>query len=49
MMMLINDHIILIPVSNIVLISDKDENVNNNGKHALFPISKCSDQERSRA
>ena len=31
-------------IANIVLISDKDENAINNGKHALFHLSKCPDK-----
>ena len=35
----------MIPIFNVVLISDKDENVINNGKHViLFPLSKYSDK-----
>ena len=35
-------HVIVIPVFNVVLISDKDENAINNGKYVLFHLSKCS-------
>ena len=35
---------IVIPIFNDVLISDKGENVINNGKHVLFHILKCSDK-----
>ena len=34
----------MIPIFNVVLISDKDENAINNGKHILFHLSKCSDK-----
>ena len=34
----------MIPIFNVVLISDKDENAINNGKHVLFHLSKCSDK-----
>ena len=38
-------HIIVIPVFNVVLISDKDENASDNGKHVvLFRLSKYSDK-----
>ena len=38
-------HGIAIPIFNVVLISDKDENAINNGKHvALFHLSKYSDK-----
>ena len=38
-------HIIVIPIFNLVLISHKDENAINNGKHAvLFLLSKYSDK-----
>ena len=35
-------YVILIPIFNVVLISDKNEI--NNGKHVLFHLSKCSDK-----
>ena len=31
-------------IFNVVLISDKDENAINNGKHVLLHLSKCSDK-----
>ena len=34
----------MIPILNVVLISDKDENPINNGKHVLFHLSKCCDK-----
>ena len=35
----------MIPIFNVVLISDKDENAINNGKHVvLFYLSKYSDK-----
>ena len=34
----------VIPVFNVVLISDKDKNVVNNNKHVLSHLSKCSDK-----
>ena len=34
----------MIPIFNVALISDKDENAINNGKHVLFHLSKCSDK-----
>ena len=38
-------HVIAIPMLNVVLISDKDENAINNGKHVvLFQLSKYSDK-----
>ena len=38
-------HVIAIPIFNVVLISDKDENAINNGKHVvLFHLSKYSDK-----
>ena len=37
-------HGIAIPIFNVVLISDKDENAINNGKHILFHLSKCFDK-----
>ena len=37
-------HVIVIPIFDVVLISDKDENTINNGKHVLFQLSKSSDK-----
>ena len=37
-------HVTAIPIFNVALISDKDENAINNGKHVLFHLSKCSDK-----
>ena len=37
-------HVIVIPIFNVILISDKDENAINNGKYVLFHLSKCSDK-----
>ena len=38
-------HLIVIPIFNVILISDKDENAINNGKHVvLFHLSKYSDK-----
>ena len=34
----------VIPIFDVVLISDKDENTINNGKHVSFQLSKCSDK-----
>ena len=34
----------VISILNAILISDKDENAINNGKHALFHLSKCPDK-----
>ena len=34
----------MIPIFDVVLMSDKDENTTNNGKHVLFQLSKCSDK-----
>ena len=35
----------MIPIFNVILLSDKDENVINNGEHmVLFLLSKCSDK-----
>ena len=35
-------HARVIPILNVILILDKDENAINNGKHVLFHLSKCS-------
>ena len=37
-------NVIVLPIFNDVLISDKDENAINNGKDVLFYLSKCSDK-----
>ena len=37
-------HVIEIPIFNVALISDKDINKINNGKHVLFHLLKCSDK-----
>ena len=34
----------MVPIFNLVLIWDKDENAISNGKHVLFQLSKCSDR-----
>ena len=34
----------MIPILNVALISDEDENEINNGKHALFHLWICSDK-----
>ena len=34
----------MIPIFDVVLISHKDENTINNGKHVLFKLSKSSDK-----
>ena len=34
----------MIPVSDVTLTSDKDENAINNGEHVLFHLSKYSDK-----
>ena len=36
--------VIVRPIFNTALRSDKDENLNNNGKHVLFHLLKCSDK-----
>ena len=37
-------HVIVTPIFNVVLISDKDKNSINNDKHILFHLPKCSDK-----
>ena len=34
----------MIPIFDVILISDEDENAINNGKHVLFHLSKYSDK-----